>query len=148
MGNLGPTVSISKKDQTELLALLKEAQDKDRQISRDFLAGVAQSLNISSSDAFGVASFYSFLSVRPLGRYVIRICKSLPCYLQQAPLIIDVVKQELGIHPGQTTADSKFTLELANCIGACDQAPAMLVNHILYGNLTPEKIIRILRSCA
>jgi NADH:ubiquinone oxidoreductase subunit E len=77
---------------------------------------------------------------------VIRICKSLPCYLQHADSIIDGVKKELGIEPGEITDDGRFSFELTNCIGACDQAPAMLVNDQVYGNLTAEKISGILKS--
>ena len=99
------------------------------------------------SEVFGVTTFYSFLSTRPLGEYVIRICKSIPCYLKHAEMIIDSVSRTIGISPGQTTPDRKFSFELTNCIGACDMAPAMLLNQEVYGHLTPEKIVEILRAC-
>jgi NADH:ubiquinone oxidoreductase subunit E len=67
--------------------------------------------------------------------------------MQNAQMIIDSVAEEIGIGPGQTTADGKFSFELTHCIGACDLAPAMLVNHKLYGHLTPDKIKELLRIC-
>lgn len=61
--------------------------------------------------------------------------------------IIETVEREIGIKPGETTPDGKFSFELTNCIGACDKAPAMMINHDVYGDLTPDKISRILKSC-
>ena len=128
-----------------LLPLLKNAQDKSRYVSPKFMAKTANSLDLSISEVYGVSTFYSFLSTKPLGKNVIRICKSVPCYLQGSQMIMQSIENEIGIKPGEATRDKKFSLELTNCIGACDQAPAMLVNQNLHGNLTPKKISRILK---
>ena len=124
--------------------MLEEAQDKHGYLSRELLAELAESLGLSVSDVYGVASFYSFLLTKPLGRNVIRVCKSLPCYLKNSQIIMDYVKKEIGIRPGETTSDGRFSFELTNCIGACDKAPAMMINYDVYGDLTPEKMARIL----
>jgi NADH-quinone oxidoreductase subunit E len=124
----------------------KEEQAKSGYISEDAIVALAESLGLTVSDVYGVTTFYSFLSTKPLGRNVIRICKSVPCRLKDAEMMIDWIGQELGIAPGQTTPDGRFTFELTNCIGACDQAPAMLINDEVYGELTREKISEILRS--
>jgi NADH-quinone oxidoreductase subunit E len=134
------------KAQEGLISSLKKMQREFGHVSEDHLAELARSLGLPISEVYGVATFYSFLSVKPLGRNVIRVCKSLPCYLQNCLAIINAIKDNLGIEPGETTGDSKFSLELANCIGACDKAPAMLINDQIYGNLTPQKITDILRS--
>jgi NADH:ubiquinone oxidoreductase subunit E len=128
-----------------LLEILKAEQNKSGFVSPDVIPGIAQGLNISVSEVHGVATFYAFLSTRPLGRNVIRVCKSLPCYLKNAPMIIESVREALGIGPGETTPDGKFSFELTNCIGACDQAPAMLVNHDVHGHLSPGKIAEALK---
>lgn len=107
---------------------------------------MAESLSVSVSDVYGVTTFYSFLSIKPLGRHVIRICKSVPCCLQDAEMMIEAIEGELGILPGETTADRRFSFELTNCIGACDRAPAMLLDDAVYGHLTSEKIREILKS--
>lgn len=127
-----------------MLVLLEEAQDKHGYLSRELLAELAESLGLSVSDVYGVASFYSFLLTKPLGRNVIRVCKSLPCYLKNSQIVIDYIEKEIGIRPGGTTADGRFSFELTNCIGACDRAPAMMINQDVYGDLTPEKISQIL----
>jgi len=130
-----------------LLGKLKEAQQQDGYVSKEIITETAQAFDLPISEVYGIATFYSFLSTRPLGKYVIRICKSIPCDMQNAQMIMDSVAEEIGIGPGQTTADGKFSFELTHCIGACDLAPAMLVNHELYGHLTPDKIKELLRAC-
>jgi len=131
---------------SQVFSMLKEEQSKSRYISRDAMGSIAQSLGLSLSEVYGVATFYSFLSTAPQGRHVIRICKSLPCYMKNASMIIEAIEKELGIMPGEKTKDGRFSFELTNCIGACDKAPAMLVDNDVYGHLTPGKIKEILRS--
>jgi len=130
----------------DLLALLRDEQEKARHIDEQFIEQTAQSMGLSIGEVYGVATFYHFLSTMPLGRNVIRVCKSIPCYLKSSQLVIETVQAELGIAPGATTLDGRFSLQLTNCIGACDQAPAMLLNHDLHGNLTPGKIAQILEA--
>lgn len=131
--------------ETNLLSLLKEAQRRYGYLPEEFVTELAKSLDIPVSEVYGVGSFYSFLSIKPLGQNIIRICKSMPCYLKNYQAIVEVVEGELGIKLGGTTKDGKFSLELTNCIGACDQAPAMMINDKLYVNLTPRNIIDILK---
>lgn len=129
-----------------LLKNLKAAQREYGYISQEFIKEAAQTFDFTISEVYGITTFYSFLSTRPLGKYVIRICRSVPCYLQNAEMIIEVVANEIGIIPGQTTDDRKFSFELTNCIGACDFAPAMLINDEVYGHLTSGKIADLLMS--
>jgi NADH-quinone oxidoreductase subunit E len=129
-----------------LLVALQAAQSKSDYLTAEFMAELADSLKVPINDVYGVASFYSFLATRPLGRNVIRICKSLPCYLQNGETIIETIERELGIKPGETTPDGRFSLELTNCIGLCDRAPAMLINNDAHVDLTPKKISQILRK--
>ena len=110
------------------------------------MAEISNSLGISLGDVFGVASFYSFLSVEPRGRNTIMICRSVPCYLKKSEMIVETVAGEVGIGVGETSADGRFSFGLTNCIGACDNAPAMLVNSDVHGDLTPKRISQILKS--
>ena len=110
------------------------------------MSELAESLGISASEVYGVTTFYSFLYTRPQGRNIIRICKGLPCCLKDYHLIVDSIKTIIGISPGEVTPDGRFSFELVNCIGACDEAPAMLVNDDVHSNLTPDKIPQILKS--
>ncbi len=134
------------RERENLLMLLKYTQKKYSHLSRESIIDVAQSIDIPVNDVYGVSTFYSFLSTKRQGRNVIRICKSIPCYLKDTQVIIESVADEIGIIPGEATADGRFSFELTNCIGACDQAPAMLVNDDVHGYLTPNKISQILNS--
>ncbi len=130
----------------KLVELLKEAQNNFGHVPERVMAELADSLGIPVNEVYGVTSFYSFLSVKPLGRNVIRICRSLPCYLKHCQVIIESVEREIGIMPGETAADGRFSFHLTNCIGLCDRAPAMMINNDIHVGLTPEKIARILKS--
>jgi NADH:ubiquinone oxidoreductase subunit E len=128
-----------------LLSMIKKAQDKSRFVSPGFIADTADAMNLSISEVYGVSTFYSFISTKPLGKNVIRVCKNVPCFLRGSEMILKSIEDAIGIKPGETTRDKKYSLELTNCIGACDQAPAMLLNSDVHGNLTPGKIAKILK---
>ncbi len=119
-----------------LLGMIKEEQAKTGHLSKDAMVRVAETLGVTVGDVYGVTTFYSFLSTWPLGRHVIRVCKSVPCCMKDAERLIGWVGKELGISPEETTADGR----------ACDQAPAMLIDDEVYGQLTPERISEILKS--
>jgi NADH:ubiquinone oxidoreductase subunit E len=134
------------KGRDTLLDLIKNEQLKAGHVSEAFITATAQTMGLSVGEVYGLATFYSFLSTKPAGRHIIRVCKSVPCCMKDAEMIIDWVNTEIAIDPGETTADGRFSFELVNCIGACDLAPAMLVNDKVYGRLTREKISEILKS--
>jgi NADH:ubiquinone oxidoreductase subunit E/Pyruvate/2-oxoacid:ferredoxin oxidoreductase delta subunit len=134
------------RQRANLLPVLNKAQGNFHCVSQGVMTDAAQSMELSIGDVYGVATFYSYLSTHPTGENVIRVCKSLPCCLKNTQEILRSIEKLLGIKPGGTTADGVFSLELVNCIGACDQAPAMLINDDVHGNLTSKKISKILKS--
>ena len=146
MNKIGEGVTTQSQEDRDLLVLLEKAQSRSGYLSQETIAELAESLGLSISEVYGVATFYSFLSAKPQGRNVIRICKSLPCYLKNAQTIIESVQKAIGIKPGQTTPDGRFSFELTNCIGACDKAPAMMINNDVHRDLTPRKIAKILKA--
>ncbi len=129
-----------------LLGALKEAQAKVGYLSPALMTELARSLDVPVNDVYGVASFYSFLDIKPPGRNIIRVCRSVPCYLKKNHAIFEAVEREIGIKPGEASIDGRFSFALTNCIGHCDRAPAMLVNGDVHVDLTPSKISQILRS--
>jgi len=129
-----------------LLSKLKSEVERKNYLSRETMAGVAGQSDLPLNSVYGVASFYAYLPVFPVGKNVIKVCNCLPCEMKDVPAVVEGISREIGIGPGQTTPDGKFTLELVSCIGACDQAPAMMINDKLYGDLTAEKIAGILKS--
>jgi NADH-quinone oxidoreductase subunit E len=131
---------------TGLLPDLKGQVKAGGHLSRDAMSGLAAKSALPLNEVYGVSSFYSYLPVEPVGKNVIRVCRCVPCDLKDVSVVIAGITSEIGVGPGRITADGKFSFELVNCIGACDQAPAMMINDQLYGNLTPAKIAEILRS--
>lgn len=107
---------------------------------------VSRRFNLSQTEVYAIASFYHLLNVKPVGRYIIRICSTISCDLSGKDQIVKSLEAELGISMGETTEDNLFTLEYANCMGMCDQGPAMLVNTDLYNNLTPSKAVNIINK--
>lgn len=135
---------LSRHKSRNLLSILKEVQDRYNYLSEDIILDIAEGLDISPGEVYEVATFYSFLSTKPVGENTIKICKSIPCFLKNCDAIIKTIEKELGIEPGETTDDGKFSFQLTNCIGACDIAPAMMIDKRTYGNLTPDKVAKIL----
>lgn len=133
-------------NRAELLPALKQELAKNGSLSKTVLTSLADKMGLPLNEVYGVSTFYAYLPVEAAGKNIIRVCGCLPCDLKDAQGVIGSIKKELGIEPGQTTADARFSLEQAGCIGACDQAPAMMINDTLYGNLTPARIAEILKS--
>lgn len=124
---------------------------KKEQLHSNFVSEVAMTrlkdqFQTSLGEVYGLTSFYSFLSTEPTGKNVIRVCKSLPCFLKNGGFLLNAIEKAIGILPGQATEDGRFSVEFTNCIGACDKAPAIMVNHDVYGGLTQEDIPGILES--
>ena len=143
MANTGKRIKKAG-DRDGILTLLKETQARQGYITPDTISSLASSIKLPLHEVYAVASFYSFLSLRPKGRHVIRICRSLPCEMKNSLDMKGFIEREVGIMPGQTTPDGRFSLEITNCLGLCDQAPAMLIDNDPHVSLTPGKILDIL----
>jgi len=110
------------------------------------VAYLAQRLGLRYTDIWEVATFYSMIHTEPIGRYHIQICKTLSCKIMGEQKITDHVCSRLGIKPGETTSDGKFSVSLVECLGSCGTAPMLQVNFDYHENLTPEKVDKILDS--
>ncbi len=128
----------------DLLTLLKEVQARFGGLTSDRLDEIALAIGMPVGDLYGIVSFYSFLSTAPLGRHTIRFCQCVPCRLGNADRVLAAVERQLRIRPGQTTPDGRFTLKLTNCIGACGQAPAMMVDERRFVNVTEADVPAVL----
>ena len=99
---------------------------------------------LADSHLYSVASFYQMFSLKPLGRHVVRFCESAPCHVQGGRLVIKALQEELGIQPGETSADKKWSLIMTSCLGICGVGPVVIVDDDVHGNVTPEKVHEIL----
>ncbi|MCR4398856.1 MAG: NADH-quinone oxidoreductase subunit NuoE [Firmicutes bacterium] len=127
-----------------LLPILSDIQKELGCIPQSAMVMVAESLDIPASKVYGTATFYTLYSTRPKGKNVIRVCESAPCHVKGASAVVEALERALGIRMGETTPDGMFTLEFTSCIGVCAEAPAIMINDVVYGNLAPESIPRIL----
>ena len=110
------------------------------------LEPIAQMIGISAAEVEGVATFYSLIYRRPVGRHVIKVCDSITCFLVGYEEIKSALEKQLGIGYGQTTPDQRFTLLPICCIGACDKGPALMVDDDLHYDLTPQKLASVLEA--
>ena len=115
-------------------------------VSDENLREVARMLEMTPDELDAVATFYSFIFRRPVGRHVILVCDSISCWVMGYNPLLDIIMKKLGIGFGETTEDKRFTLLPISCLGACDHAPAMMVGEELYGPVTPEMMDKILEK--
>jgi len=123
---------------------LKIVQKYRGWISDESLQDVARYLELSNEELDSVATCYNFIFRRPVGRHIIVLCDSVVCWIEGYEGIFEHLQRRLGIKMGQTTTDGRFTLLPGACLGACDQAPVMIVDEQLYVELTPTKVNDIL----
>ncbi len=133
-------------DRSALLPVLQSIQRRHHYISDFAQQEVARLMNIHPVEVESVISFYSFLHEKPQGRNIVRLCKTISCDMAGKTEVEKAIQRELGISFGETTKDHRITLEHTNCLGMCDQGPAILVNEIVYTNLDPEAAVKILNE--
>jgi NADH-quinone oxidoreductase subunit E len=119
---------------------LKIVQKHRGWVTDEGLRDVAQLLEMTPAELESVATFYNLIFRRPVGRHVILICNSVSCWIMGYGTIRQCLKEQLGIDLGETTVDGRFTLLPIPCLGACDHAPALMIDDDLHTDLTPEKI--------
>jgi NADH:ubiquinone oxidoreductase subunit E len=128
-----------------MMVVLNELQGQIGFISETMQQYVALRLHVPVSAVHGVVSFYSFFTTHPRGRHTIKFCLGTACYVGGTPQLIEKVKQVLGIEPGQTTKDGAITVELCRCVGACSQAPVVVIDEEVNGRVRPNKLPQLLR---
>jgi NADH-quinone oxidoreductase subunit E len=134
--------------QSAVMAALVIAQDEKGWLPQETIAAVAAYLGMAPIAAYEVASFYNMYDLHPVGKYKITVCTNLPCALSGGVHAADYVKEKLGIDFNETTADGKFTLKEGECMGACGDAPVMLVNNKrMCSFMLPEQIDQLLAEC-
>jgi NADH-quinone oxidoreductase subunit E len=134
------------KKEAAMLPVLYLAQQEFGFIGPEAIDYVAKLMDQPPARVYGVVSFYTMFNMKPIGRHHIQICRTLPCALRGAERVTTKLKQTLGIEPGQTTPDGRFTLSEVECLASCGTAPMMQVNDDYYENLTENKISEILDS--
>jgi NADH-quinone oxidoreductase subunit E len=140
------TVSRYPRKEAAMLPVLYLAQEEFGCLSAEAINYVAQIMGQSPARVQGAVSFYTMFNTEPIGRHHIQVCRTLSCALGGAEKITSIIKKALGIEPGQTTADGRFTLSEVECLASCGTAPMMQINDEYYEKLTEEKVTEILQK--
>lgn len=129
-----------------LMPVLKEAQEIYGYLPIEVQSMIAEGLNVSLSEIYGVATFYSQFSLVPKGENRISVCLGTACYVKGADKILEAVEKKLGIKSGECTENRLFSLDSTRCIGACGLAPVMMINDDVYGKMTVDQVDTIIDS--
>jgi len=133
--------------QSAIISILQNIQDEYRYLPTDMLEYVSQKMDISPAKLFGIATFYENFSLKPKGKYVIKICNGTACHVKKSIPVLEALRKELCLtEDKQTTDDLLFTLETVSCLGACGLAPVITVNDEVHGKVTPEKVVEIVHK--
>jgi NADH:ubiquinone oxidoreductase subunit E len=128
------------------MLVLTLVQERVGYISAPMQAYIARELDVPLGHVYGVLTFYSSFRMEPIGRHIINICMGTACYVRGGPTLIDKFQQVLGVELGETTEDQRFTLEICRCVGACSQAPVVMIDDDIAGRVNPSDVAKILRD--
>ncbi len=128
-----------------VLARLHAINAEHGYLPAEALRQAADELHVPLSQIYGAASFYAAFSFEPRGRHTVQVCQGTACYIRGGDKILDKLESALGVRPGGTTTDRRFTLEAVYCVGSCSMAPVVRVDGDTYGRLKPERVERILK---
>lgn len=129
-----------------LLAVLQDIQRHYNYLPKEAMETVAEYLDIPIVKVCAIATFYKAFSLKPKGKYIIKVCDGTACHIKGSMNLLAEIKNILGLEPGETTADGLFSLETVACIGACGLAPVAVINEEYHGNLTPASLREILQK--
>jgi NADH-quinone oxidoreductase subunit E len=135
------------RDPGQLVSMLHDIQARDNWLPKQKLMELSQRLDIPLSRVFSVASFFKAFSLVPKGRHVATVCMGTACHVRGAPRILDVAQQFLGIGPGETTKDLKFSLETVGCLGCCALGPIMVLDGEYHGHFGTSDVQKVLDKC-
>ncbi len=132
------------RERKNLIPVLQKVQEKLGYLPEEAISEVAQFLRLSQNEVYGVASFYAQFRFERQGEHGIKVCLGTACHVRGGRRIMDTVKHEIGLQPGETSEDYKFSLERVACFGSCALAPVMVVDKTVYGRMTTPKARQVL----
>ena len=135
-------------DRAVSLAVLQDIQREYNHLPREALELVAERMGMPLGEIYRMATFYRSFTLRPKGEYCIRVCLGTACHVHGGPLILEAFERELGIKAGESTPDGMFSLEATACLGACAQAPLVLVNEEPHAKMTTDRVSEVVETCS
>ena len=143
-GQIQTTIGETRGQTGALIPVLQQAQGLIGYLPLSVLRSIARDMRVSLSEVYGIASFYSFFTMVPRGKYVVSVCMGTSCYVRGGERVLNTLQKELGIDPGETTSDGLFSLEIVRCLGCCGLSPVVAIEDNLYRRVTPTKMKEIL----
>jgi len=137
-------ISAYPKEMEYALAIMQDMQHKFGCVPREGMEMVSAYLGCPLSHLYAMVTFYKALSLKPKGKYIIKVCDGTACHIRKSVDMAEEISEILSIRPGETTEDGIFSLEMVNCLGTCALAPVMLIGNRYYGKLTKKRIKTIL----
>lgn len=134
------------RDSDFLIEMLQDVQDEWRHLPEDVLRYLADELRVPLAKVNHVATFYKAFSLEPRGDTIVKVCMGTTCHIRGGPVVVDDLEIGLGIAPGETTKDMKYTIEIVNCVGACALAPVVIADAKYHANVKPGKIVKLLEK--
>ena len=134
------------RERDNLIPLLQEMQDRYHYLSPEAVRAVAEHLDLSENDVYGVATFYAQFRFVPPGLHHIKVCEGTACHVRGSDRILDAISRSTGIAPGQTSEDGRFSLERVACFGSCALAPVVVVDDKVYGRMTGAKTNKLIED--
>lgn len=129
-----------------LISILQDIQSKYHYLPEEALRRVSAKLELPPIQVYGVATFFRAFSLKPRGKHIVSVCLGTACHVRGAPAVLDELQRQLGIGPGETSEDMKFTLETVNCLGACALGPIVVVDGKYHSEMSPGKVKDILKK--
>ena len=129
-----------------LITILQHTQDIYGYLPKEAIIKISEATGIAESEIMGVGTFYTQFRFQPVGKYLIMLCQGTACHVNSSELILQTIKDELGIDDGETTDDGLLSLKCVACLGCCSLSPVMMINDNTYGSLTPDKTKKILKE--
>ncbi len=130
-----------------LIPILQKAQETHGYLSEEAIAEIGRHLKLPASKVYGVATFYNQFRFHPAGKFHVQVCRGTACHVKGSLSLLDTVKNELKLLPGQTSRDRVFSLEVVACLGACGLSPVMCVNGEFFARMTPTRARKLLDGC-
>lgn len=143
---LAGVIAQHKGQKGPLMPVMQAAQDIFGYLPLEVQNTIAEGLDVPLTEVYGVATFYSQFSLEAKGEHVVSVCMGTACYVKGSEKVLERLALELGVQPGKTTADNRFTLLQTRCLGCCGLAPVMMVGDDVYGRLTPDEVPAILKK--
>ena len=135
-------------DRAVSLAVLQEIQQEYNYLPREALERVSERLEMDLGEVYRLATFYRSFTLRPKGEFCVRVCLGTACHVNGGPRILEAFERELGIKAGESTSDGMYSLEATACLGACAQAPFVMVNDVPYPKMTADRVPEVVEHCS